>query len=220
MGIDVHTITDGLDVSTLRPTQDHVLIRLIEKTMSSGGIHIASREGSLATTCMIGKVLALGNGIYDEELGRYRPWDIKVGDWVLGMHYVGERLEAIDKPKYRLVRSHGLWAKVTLKDEATMEVAKLEPRMQCVLVEPQDETKWGSILLADGLNESSNRRGRVVSVGPGPWRAGQDHRDPVSVSPGQQVAFMRAAGAEIEVDGKWLRLMVEDDIRCIVEGME
>lgn len=220
MGIDVHTITDGLDVSTLRPTQDHVLIRLIEKTMSSGGILLASREGSLATTCMIGQIVSLGRGIYDEKLGAYRPWDLKVGEWVLGMHYVGERLEAIQKPKYRLVRSHGLWAKVVLKDAATMEVRSLEPRMQCVLVEPQDETKWGSIYLANELGESSNRRGKVVAVGPGPWRAGTGHRDVPAVEVGQQVAFMRAAGAELEVNGKWLRLMVEEDIRCIVEGME
>jgi co-chaperonin GroES (HSP10) len=136
------------------------------------------------------------------------------------MNYVGERVEAINRPKYRMVRSHGLWAKVKVKDKDTMEVESIEPRMQCVVIEPQDEQKWGSIYLATGLNESSNRRGRVVSVGPGPWKQGTDRRDPIPLKPGQQVAFMRAAGAEVECGGKMLRIMVEEDIRCIVEGME
>ena len=218
MGIDAHTITDDLDVSTLRPTQDHVLVRVFEKDRTSGGLHLARNAN--ATTCMIGEIVSLGPGIWDDVLARYRPWDLRTGDLVLGMNYSGERMEAVDAPKYRIIRSHGLWAKVELKSRESLEVADLQPRMQCVLVEPQDETMWKGIYLANGLSESSNRRGRVVATGPGPWREGTDHRDPVAVSPGQQVAFMRAAGAEVEVNGKWLRVMVEEDIRGILEGME
>src|SRR3990167_7223601 len=131
MGIDAHTITDDLDVSTLRPTQDHVLVRVFEKDRTSGGLHLARNAN--ATTCMI-------------------------GDLVLGMNSSGERMEAVDAPKYRIIRSHGLWAKVELKSRESLEVADHQPRMQCVLVEPQDETMWKGIYLANGLSEGSNRR--------------------------------------------------------------
>lgn len=217
MASSIHTITDDLDVSTLRPLEDHVLMQVVERQKTSGGILLPKGKG---TEVVLGRVIATGPGVPDEVRGGYFPMGLSKGDYVIAMDYAGERLETPDGRRYRLIRSHGVWAKVTLKDKETYDFAAVEPRMSCVLLRPQDETKLGSLYLANGLSESQNRRGKVVAVGPGMWHRETGRRDPIPLKVDQQVAFMRYAGAEVEVDGEWLRIVVEDDVRCIVEGMK
>lgn len=212
-----HTITDEVDVERLRPLADHVLVRVLERERTDGGIILLKSKG---TECCISEVVRVGTGVENPLKAGWFPIELKPGDTVLSMEYAGERVE-IREGAFRFIRSRGIWAKVKLKGLGLYDLLEIEPRMDCVVLDPVDESMSKEGLhLVDPLRESQNRRGTVIKIGPGMWDATTGKRNPVGYEPGQQVVFMRYAGADVMVNGKKLRILVEDDIRCGVEGME
>ena len=96
------TIEDEtLDIGTLRPIQDYILVSVLDMTQTSSGLILPNGKNA---ECRIGKVLALGNGIWNDKRAEYLPFELKVGQHVLFMEYAGERIELRDGA-YRMVHS-------------------------------------------------------------------------------------------------------------------
>lgn|SRR3990167_8392272 len=207
----------AIDVNELRPIGDYVLVAIIEKERSVGGILLPKGKG---TEIALGRVLALGTGIGNNTNMRVFPIELNVDDYVVMLQYSGEKM-ALRQGPYRLIRSNGIWAKAQLSDADSYEFSDIEPRFNCVLLDPVDETQTRSgIYLPRGQNaEAANRLAKVVKAGPGIWHHESGKRLPIGLEPGQTVVMMRYAGADVRVNGKWLRLCQEDDIHCIVEGL-
>ena len=206
--------TGTFDIDAVKPINDYILVRVIEREVSLGGI-IMPGHSTKGMEVVFGEVLAVGSGITDEASGALYPMELRRGDHVAFMDYAGERIVLRDG-LHRLIRCHGVWAKVTLKDLKTCEVVDVEPRMDMLVVEPDDETmtRSGLIYLANENRESQNRVATVVKVGPGRWERGVGKRKPIQCRPGEKVVMMRYGGASIIVNGRKLRILQEDDIRC------
>lgn len=203
----------AIDVSKLRPINEYTLVKIVEREKTRGGIFLVG--GSAQMEVVIGEVVAVGSGITDMKTGAVYPLELSKGDYVVFMDYAGERMELRDG-KHRLIRSHGIWAKVKMKDLSTGVVDEVEPRMDMLVVEVSDETmtRTGLIYLANENRESQNRVATVVKVGPGKWDSDTGKRKPIPWKAGEQVVMMRYAGANVNVNGKTLRILQEDDIRC------
>ncbi len=214
-----HTIEDEtLDISKVRPIGDYILIEVLTRTMTLTGLILPNDKG---TEVCIGKVLAMGKGIWNEKRGGWLPFELEVGESVLCMEYAGERIE-LREGKYRMVHSRWVAAKVTVDDEVSLTLSALEPRMDYLLVEPHNEamTRSGILHLPDhGNAESAIRGAKVVAVGPGIWHSPTCKRLPTSLKPGDDVIMTRYAGADVKINGKKLRLIQEDDVKCQAEGM-
>ncbi len=88
----------------------------------------------------------------------------------------------------------------------------LKPLDDRVVVEPLDaeETTSGGIVLPDAAQEKQ-QRGKVLAVGPGRL-LDSGERCAVSVKIGDEVLFGKYGGADIEIDGKDVKVLRESDI--------
>jgi chaperonin GroES len=92
---------------------------------------------------------------------------------------------------------------------------KIRPIDDIVFVEAEEGATQGGIILAN----HKQHVGRVVAVGPGKLRRGQDgkeFRDTPDVVVGDRVLFSWRAGMEEKVDGRDLLVMREPDIMAII----
>ena len=89
---------------------------------------------------------------------------------------------------------------------------KLNPLDDRVVVEPlsAEETTAGGIVLPDAAQEKP-QRGSVVAVGPGRLLESGE-RAAVGVVVGDEVRFGKFGGADIEVDGREVKILRESDI--------
>lgn len=89
---------------------------------------------------------------------------------------------------------------------------QLKPLDDRVVVEPlsAEETTAGGIVLPDAAQEKP-QRGKVLAVGPGRLLESGD-RCAVSVVVGDEVLFGKYGGADIEVEGKEVKVLREGDI--------
>jgi chaperonin GroES len=93
--------------------------------------------------------------------------------------------------------------------DAALKVRPLDDRVVVEVLEADEKTA-GGILLPDTAKEKP-QRGRVLAVGPGKLRDNGE-RSPLAVSKGDEVIFGRYAGNDVEVDGRELKIMRENDI--------
>ena len=89
---------------------------------------------------------------------------------------------------------------------------KLNPLDDRVVVEPlsAEETTAGGIVLPDAAQEKP-QRGSVVAVGPGRLLESGE-RAAVGVVVGDEVLFGKFGGADIEVDGREVKILRESAI--------
>lgn len=208
----IDNIDCTFDTEGMRPIRDYVLMEVWKRGMTSGGIHLTNRYSG--TPCSLGKVLRVGRCIDNPFSLEDFPMDIAVGEVVMTMDYMGEKMH-LREGAHRLVKTHGIWAKVKA-DPNTYEISEIEPRMSCVIVRPMDEEKTkGGLILPDGDKEWKNRWAKVVKVGPGVMHTKSRKRIALEVSPGDEVLMTRYAGAEVQVGGEWLRIVDESDIHCV-----
>ena len=204
-----------IDIDELRPMGDLIIIKVIEREKTTGGILLA---GSKATELCLGEVVRVGSGGVG-RLGRRYPIELQPGDHVFTMGYIGERME-IRSGEYRFVHDNGIWARVKCKDAASFDFAAIEPRFGNLLVRPADETKTlsGALFLPNAENaKSETRLGTVVAVGPGPWNAETGARQLMQSKVGDGVLFVRYAGAAVSLNGEKLRILNETDIKSFTE---
>ena len=93
---------------------------------------------------------------------------------------------------------------------------KLNPLDDRVVVEPlgAEETTAGGIVLPDAAQEKP-QRGTVVAVGPGRLLESGE-RAAVGVVVGDEVLFGKFGGADIEVDGREVKILRESDTLAMV----
>lgn len=214
-GLGRTTIIDELDVESIRCVGDYVLVEVYERLKTRGGLHLV--EGK-ATECLIGKVVSVGKELPNSYGVKGYPIGVEKGDVILTMEYVGERVEN-SSGKYRFLHAHGIWAKVKMKDLDSFDIAELEPLFSFMLVEPIDDEKTkGGILLAAGHDSQDQlRRAKVLKIGPGQWNAKKGIRIPVPMESGLDILMLRYAGADVEVNGKKLRVIDYADVKVILD---
>ena len=93
---------------------------------------------------------------------------------------------------------------------------KLQPLSDRVLLEREESEKQtiGGIVLPDQAKKKS-KRGKVLGIGNGKLDK-EGKRIPLSVKPGDRVLFSGYSGEEIEVNGKEVLLIREDDILAVI----
>ncbi len=91
-------------------------------------------------------------------------------------------------------------------------MSKLQPLAGYVVVKREEEASQTSsgIYLTDSAKEKP-QRGEVMAVG-----AGKEGKQP-QVMVGQKVLFKKYGPTEVEMDGKEMLLLEEDDILAIIE---
>src|SRR5271165_6939922 len=89
---------------------------------------------------------------------------------------------------------------------------KLKPLDDRVVVEPveAEEMTAGCIVLPDTAKEKP-QRGTVLAIGPGKL-LDAGGRGPLSVVVGDEVIYGKYAGSDIEVDGREVKILRENDI--------
>lgn len=94
--------------------------------------------------------------------------------------------------------------------------AKVHPLRDRIIVQRQEERKTaGGIVIPDTANEKP-MIGLVIAVGPGKVLDNGSIQEP-AVKKGDKVLFGKYAGTEIEIDGKSLVVMREDDIMAVLQ---
>jgi chaperonin GroES len=95
------------------------------------------------------------------------------------------------------------------KDEANLKVRPLDDRVVVEPLEAEDKTS-GGILLPDSAKQKP-QRGRILAAGPGKLNDnGQRHA--LNVKVGDEVLYGKYSGAEVEVEGRELKILRETDI--------
>ena len=93
--------------------------------------------------------------------------------------------------------------------ELSLRIRPLDDR---VVVEPleAEEKTAGGILLPDTAKQKP-QRGRVLAIGPGKLRDNGE-RARLNVTVGDEVIYGKYSGNDIEVDGKEVKILRENDI--------
>ena len=205
-----------IPMDALRPIGDNILIEVIERRVSSSGLVLPKAE---TTECLYGRVIAVGEGETNPATGTVHSAKVKPGDYIMSVQYMGEKVEAIGK-KYRLLREHGIWAKVDLKfkTETDWSIEKLEPYRDHVLLKMAGEEKNlnGRIFLPANP-QTMFRVAEIVSVGPGKRMPKAETITPVQgVQKGDKVICMRYAGCVVRMGGVEYRLASEADLEGVL----
>jgi chaperonin GroES len=93
--------------------------------------------------------------------------------------------------------------------ELNLKVRPLDDRIVVEPLEAEDKSA-GGILLPDTAKQKP-QRGRVLAVGPGKLRD-DGARTRVSVTRGDEVLYGRYGGNDIEVEGREIKILRENDI--------
>jgi len=208
-----------IDPKTISCIADYVLIRMLHREKTAGGIHLLKKSNQ-GTELAIGEVMDVGRSVPNTRSAHRIPIDdIREGDYALTIQYMGEDM-LLGGEDYKFIKEHGVWATVEFNDVKTWDIKDVHPRFNSILIEPEKEetTESGNIYLPNEQNAQSGvRRATVVKVGPGGWHLPSLKRLPVELTPGDQVVFQRYAGAVVKVGGIEYRLCQEQDVHMITE---
>jgi len=209
-------ITADLDVESLIPTQDHVLVKVLDRDVTAGGILLPKNA---ATACRVAKVISRGKAIPNAYDGNDFPIKVEPGEHVMFMDYAGEKLRAFWRD-YRLIREHGLWAKVEFgAGHDVIDFEKIEPWADRLVLERQDEsmTKSGLLHLPNAHLKIAWNLATVKWSGFGVWHQPTAKLLPCECQPGDKVIFKRYSGEDLRVRGKEYRITQEVDVVAIID---
>lgn len=211
--LDITDVNQKVDLDRINPIGDFLLVKMVEKYESSGGIIIPKGERSAAR---FAKVLRIGWGTTNPVTGEVYPIPYKPGDYVCFMDYAGERIE-IKAGKFRMIREHGIWAKVELDDK--FNLTNVYPSNDVLVVDfPREEKSLSGIIDLPSNIQTVCRTGNVISVGPGRLNIKTGFVKPCEVKAGDRVIILRYSGANVYIGKKEYRLANETDIKAILEG--
>lgn len=210
---EINDVNQKIDIDTLNPCGDFLLIEMIEKFETQSGIILPKGERSAAR---FARVLRAGWGTDSPTDGMRFPMRYKIGDIVCFMDYAGERIN-IASGKYRMIRDHGIWARAEMdkKDNLT----KIIPENDVVVIDfPKEEKSLSGRMFLPGNIQTLCRVGNVVSVGPGVTHYRTGVTIPCEVKPGDRVIALRYSGANVFIGKKEYRLAQQTDIKGVLEG--
>lgn len=213
----IDAMTSAFEVDEIQPIGDYVLVEVLERNRSKIGLILPAKE---KTECLYGRVLATGPGETHQITGQVFPLGVKPGDIVMSVQYMGEKVQAIGK-KYKLIRDHGIWAKLTLtvRSEFDWDIDAIAPYRDHVLLrmDSEEHARKGGKLLMPSNPQFMYRAADVLKVGPGYRRVKADRVSPVEgIKPGDQVVCMRYAGCIVRLGKEDLRLASEEDCEAVV----
>jgi chaperonin GroES len=105
----IGVLSGGEDIVSLKPSQDRVLLEVLEASdTTSGGLVLTDAAKDKPT---LGKVVAVGPGHKDEE-GKAVPLTVSVGSTVLYSRYSGSEFEGGNGKQYIVVRDADILATV------------------------------------------------------------------------------------------------------------
>ena len=213
----VTDLAGTLDVSKIRPCRDYILFEVMERNRSAAGLILPGKE---KTECLFGKVIAVGPGEESPRTGEVFPMDIKPGDIIVSVQYMGEKIQTIGK-NYRLLREHGVWAKIKInfKKEGDWEITDIEPYRNHILVKMDSDEKS----LKGGVYLPSNpqvmfRMATLAKAGPGPRDTKTGAVSSMGMTAGDRLIVMRFAGCIIRLNGVEHRLASDQDVEGVMES--
>jgi chaperonin GroES len=210
---------EQIDPKEISPLEDQVLIKLLTRDKTEGGIWLPKNTG---TPCRVGKVVAVGPGIPNKHSGQPFPMNLKPHTYVLFMDYGGEKVQHISQ-EYRLLREQYLWADVELSaTDDLMNFEVIHPRADRLVVELKDETytQSGLVVLPNKDMPIRWRIGTVKFAGYGIWHLESGRLLPMEVGYGDKVIFRRYTGADIWVRGNPYRIIQEVDVMAVLDKDE
>lgn len=103
------------------------------------------------------------------------------------------------------------------KKDAPVNPPRLRLLDDRVLVQPDEANQItpGGIVLPDQAKEKP-ARGTVISVGPG-LRLESGERSPLAVNVGDRVLYTKFGGAEVEHEGREMKMLREGEIFAVIE---
>lgn len=209
-------ICGKLDISKIKPYGDHILLEVLERNRSAAGLIIPNKEKS---ECLFGRVLATGPGEMSPRTGEVFPMDIQVGDILMSVQYMGEKINSLGK-KYRLLREHGVWAKlkVDFKSEYDFEITELMPyRDHLVVTMDKEEKSLKGHVYLPANPQAMFRLATMVSAGPGPRDKNTGVVSDMGLSKGDRLIILRYAGCIVRIGGVEHRVASWDDIEGIMD---
>ena len=96
-----------------------------------------------------------------------------------------------------------------------MTIRPLCDRVVVRCIEPEDRTN-GGVLIPDAAREKA-LEGEVLAVGPG-VRNENGALQPLDLSPGDRILFIRRSGVEVTIDGKDLLILKQSDVMAVLEN--
>lgn len=203
----INVMHDKIEPEKMKMLGDFLLLEKLERDKSAGGIVLAG-EGIRTEHCF-GRVLSKGRGFTAESDGQVYPIEVEVGDTILSMDYMGEKMQnRLDLKYFRIIKDHMIWAKVKLGPN--LELEDIEPYSSRVLVKVTDNLiTAGGIKLPDSHQTRGYTMAEVIKVGPG-WRdLKTGYLYPMTVKPGDIVCMTRYAGSIVECGSKEYRMIEE-----------
>lgn len=212
---EIVDLSGKLDVSKIKPYGDYILLEILERNRSAGGLIIPGKE---KTECLYGRVIAIGPGEYSPRTGEVYPIGVKPGDIVMSVQYMGEKIQAIGK-QYRLIREHGIWAKLSIetRGEHDWEIIDLEPYRDRILLKMDAEEKSlkGHVYLPSNP-QAMFRLATLVKSGPGSRNKKTGVVSPVNMISGERLIVMRYAGCVVRINGVEHRVASSDDVEGVI----
>jgi chaperonin GroES len=145
------------------------------------------------------------------ETGELIECPVKAGDTVLISDYVGEKVE-YNGEKHIFIDANSLLGVFDGGKITVDGFAPLGDRVLVAVAEAATQTTTGIALSVD--EDEDGNQGQVVSVGPGA-RAANGKLNPVDISPGESVMYMRRAGSDAKLDGKKYKIVSESE--CVAK---
>ena len=214
----ISDIASRLSMDEIQPQQDHILIEVLDRNRSKSGLILPKKE---QTECLYAQVIRCGPGEFSPETGQVWQMDVKPGDIIMSVQYMGEKIQAIGK-NYRLLREHGIWAKLKIKrkGELDFDIEEIEPYRDHILLKMEKEEKSlkGHIFLPSNP-QAMFRCAEVVAVGPGERKKTTGKVVPSDLKPGDKVIAMRYTGCIVHMKGVEYRLSSEEDIAAVFDGV-
>lgn len=209
-------ISEDLRVGDLRPLADYVVVRVLEREKTPGGILLPANK---ATPCIVGEVISRGPGIPNNHDGKDFPFELSPGERILFMDYAGERMK-VSWDRYRILHESGIWARVECGPGDPYDFLEVKPWADRLVVEPRDETmtRSGTLYLPNRDMPLHWHTGKVIASGFGVWHLESGRLLPCECRPGDRVVFRRYAGANMSWRGKNYRIVQEVDVLAILEG--
>lgn len=96
-------------------------------------------------------------------------------------------------------------------------MANIRPLQDRVIIQVVEErTTAAGIVIPESVSGDKPQRGKVIAAGPGKMENGQLNK--IAVKVGDEILFGKYSGTEVNVDGKDLLVMREEDIMGVIEG--
>lgn len=214
---EITDLSEKIDITKVQPIRDYILLEVMERNRSAAGLILPHKE---KTECLYGKVLAVGPGEYSSRTGEVFPIGVKPGDIIMSVQYMGEKVQTIGK-KYRLLREHGIWAKLKIdyRGEGNWDILEIEPYRDHLVVKMDSEEKslTGRLLLPDNP-QVMFRMATLVSAGPGPRDPKTGVVSSMGLNQGDRLIVLRYAGCIVKTKGGEMRVASFADVEGVIDA--